>query len=354
MLVEQLNESKVQELGESLVGVANNAALALMISVGHKTWLFDIMATLPPSTSAAIALAAGLNERYVREWLGAMVTGRLVEYDPETREYWFPREHAALLTRAAQPNNMAPMMQFIGMMGAVEDRVVRCFHEGGGVSYCGFCGFHSVMAEESAQTVVAALEDHLLPLAPGLREELERGARVMDVGCGQARGIQKLARMFPRSSFLGIDFSADAIELARAAAADLPNVELQVADAATFRLPRTFDVIFAFDAIHDQARPDTVLSNIHASLKPGGLFFMQDIAASSHLEKNMDHPVGPYLYTVSCMHCMTVSLAHDGAGLGTVWGEELAVQMLREAGFAEVRVSKLPHDIINNYYIMRK
>ena len=79
-----------------------------------------------------------------------------------------------------------------------------------------------------------------------------------------------------------------------------------------------------------------------------------DIAGSSHLHKNMEHPLGPFLYTISTMHCMTVSLAQDGAGLGTMWGEELAVQMLKEAGFSRVTVKRLPHDIINNYYISPK
>ena len=81
---------------------------------------------------------------------------------------------------------------------------------------------------------------------------------------------------------------------------------------------------------------------------------MQDIAASSQVHNNVDHPVGPLLYTLSCMHCMTVSLAENGAGLGTMWGEELARSMLHEAGFTKVEVEKLPHDFLNIYYIIKK
>ena len=108
------------------------------------------------------------------------------------------------------------------------------------------------------------------------------------------------------------------------------------------------------DAIHDQAAPQAVLDGIARTLKPGGAFVMQDIRASSHLQNNLDHPIGTLLYTISTMHCMTVSLAQNGAGLGTVWGEELAVQMLNKAGFDDVEVHQLAHDFQNNFYVTHK
>ena len=80
---------------------------------------------------------------------------------------------------------------------------------------------------------------------------------------------------------------------------------------------------------------------------------MQDIRASSNLENNMNHSLAPYLYTVSCLHCMTVSLAQKGKGLGAMWGKELATQMLKESGFSSVKVKELPHDPINYYYLAK-
>jgi len=97
-----------------------------------------------------------------------------------------------------------------------------------------------------------------------------------------------------------------------------------------------------------------VLGLIHRILKPGGTFLMQDIAGSSYLEKNLDHPLGAFTYTISTMHCMTVSLAQGGAGLGTMWGEELAERMLNDAGFKQIEKHKLDHDFINVYYVMRR
>jgi hypothetical protein len=114
-----------------------------------------------------------------------------------------------------------------------------------------------------------------------------------------------------------------------------------------------YDLVTGFDIVHDQRRPDIVLGNIRRALRRDGLFLMQDIAASSHLENNIEHPIGPFLYTISLCHCMTVSLAREGMGLGACWGRELATRMLADAGFGEVEVRTLPHDIQNHFYLVR-
>jgi len=348
-------QAKVEAFTERMVEVMSSAAQALMISVGHRTGLFDAMAKLPPSTSEEIAEQAGLSERYVREWLGAMATGRIVNYDPSRNTYELPAEHAVLLTRGNLPN-LSAMMQFIAVLGNVEDKIVERFRHGGGVHYEEFHRFHEVMAEESAQTVVAALAEHILPLMDGLVDDLERGIDVVDIGCGSGRAACRLASEFPRSRITGYDLCEDAIVAARAEAdrQGLENVRFETRDLAKLDVSDKFDLITAFDVIHDQAKPDVVLRNVLKALKPGGTFLMQDILASSHLEKNMDNPLAPFLYSISTMHCMTVSLAQGGAGLGTCWGRELAEQMLTDAGFRLESVEKLPHDDMNYYYIAKK
>jgi 2-polyprenyl-3-methyl-5-hydroxy-6-metoxy-1,4-benzoquinol methylase len=346
----------VSAFADRLVQILGHGALHLMIGIGHRTRLFDTMAELPPSTSEAIAVAAGLTERYVREWLGAMVTGRIVFYDPTDQTYEFPPEHAALLTRSATPVNFASAMQWLAVLGSVEDKIVECFHKGGGVHYEAFHRFHDVMAEESAQTVVAALTDYILPLAEGLAGQLDRGIDVLDIGCGAGRAVCRLAAEFPNSRFVGYDLCDDAIVAARAEAKrqGVSNVRFETRDVSRIGEKDKFDLITAFDAIHDQAKPDVVLREIVTALRPGGTFLMQDILASSHLEKNLDNPIATFLYTISTMHCMSVSLAQGGAGLGTCWGRELAEKMLREAGLRDIAVEKLPHDDMNYYYIARK
>jgi 2-polyprenyl-3-methyl-5-hydroxy-6-metoxy-1,4-benzoquinol methylase len=349
------DQNKAEAFAGSMIGVLNGAAVALMTSIGHRTGLFDAMAGRPPSTSREIAEAAGLSERYVREWLGAMATGGVVEYDPEAGTYFLPPEHAAFLTRAASPNNMAVPAQFVAVLGAAEDEVVDAFRHGKGVPYSSYKRFHPVMAEESDQTSVANLEGHILPLVPGLSDRLARGIDVLDVGCGSGHALLKMAELYPVSRFVGYDFSEEGIGAANALARSrgLTNARFEVRDATRMDESRRFDLVTAFDAIHDQADPAGVLRNIAAALRPGGVFLMQDIKAHSHVHGNTDQPLIPFIYTMSCMHCMSVSLACDGAGLGAAWGKELATKMLAEAGFTDVSVETLPHDVLNYYYVAR-
>ena len=348
------HDSTVTEaFGRKMAEMLNHAALALMTSIGHRTGLFDVMSRLPRSTSEQIAREAGLSERYVREWLGAMVSGGIVEYEPQGASYRLPAEHAAWLTREASPNNVAVSAQWIPVLGSVEGHVVEAFRHGKGVPYSAYPRFHEVMAESSAQTVVAALDDHILPLVPGLPGRLAEGLDVLDIGCGAGRALLRMAETHPASRFTGYDFSEEAIELARAEArrCAIPNVRFEARDVAELGETEAYDLIMAFDAIHDQARPGDVLRSIAAALRPDGIFLMQDISGSSHLHEDVDHPFGPFLYTISCLHCMSVSLANGGPGLGAMWGKRKALEMLQEAGFTQVRVETLPHDPLNFFYV---
>ena len=344
------------EFAERMLRTMNEAALALMVSVGHRTGLFDVMAAMPAATSAEIASRASLDERYVREWLAVMTTGRIVEHDGAAGSYWLPAGHAAWLTRAAGMRNLATGMQYIGLMALVEDQIVDCFRHGGGVPYSAFPRFQAVMAEDSGAVHDATLIDMTLPLVPGLIDRLRQGIDVADVGCGSGHAINLMAEAFPRSQFAGFDFSDAGIAAARLEAErkGLANARFEKRDAARLGEIGQFDFITTFDAVHDQARPDLVLAGIAGALRPGGVYLCVDTSASSKLAENLDHPLGPFLYTVSCMHCMTVSLADGGMGLGTMWGEQTARKMLGEAGFTSIEAARLDGDIVNTYIIASK
>jgi len=355
----ELDPSKADAFAGRLLSALNDGALCLMIAVGHRVGLFDAMRELPPATSDEIARHAGLNERYVREWLGAMVTGRVIEIDPEVNRFWLPQEHAAFLTRAAGADNIAVFSQYISLLGSVEDEIVACFKRGGGVPYSKFPRFHAVMAEDSGQSVLSSLETHIVPLVPGLADRLAAGIQMLDVGCGRGRIMNRLAELYPKSRFTGIDLSSEAILTAWEAAAEkkLRNVEFMVTDLSNFdekAEAEAFDFVTTFDAIHDQAKPLNVLKGIHRTLRNDGVYLMQDIKGSSQVYKNIDHPLGTFLYTVSCLHCMTVSLAQGGEGLGAMWGEEKTREYLTRAGFRSIAKHELAHDIQNNWYVVRK
>jgi 2-polyprenyl-3-methyl-5-hydroxy-6-metoxy-1,4-benzoquinol methylase len=246
-------------------------------------------------------------------------------------------------------------MQYIPMLAEVEADVIESFRRGGGVPYERYPRFQKLMAESSGLRFDHLLLQKVVPLT-GLGDALARGLDVLDIGCGQGHAVNLLARAFPRSRFTGYDFSADGVAAAEAEARSLghSSARFAVRDVAALDEPGRYDLVTAFDVIHDQARPADVLREVARALRPDGTFLMVDVRASSDLQDNVAHPLGPFLYGMSTMHCMTVSLALHGAGLGTVWGEQKALAMLREAGLAQVEVHRLADDPLNSYYVARR
>jgi len=350
------DETKAEAFAEQMMGCLTSGSLALLCSIGDQTGLFDTMAGLGWTTSPELATESDLDERYVREWLGGLVCGGVVDHDASNATYSLPAEHAAFLTSDAGPGNLARQLQFIPLLAGAEQEVIEVFRHGGGVPYSSYPRFHQVMADVSSAVHDAALVDGVLPMVDGLPARLGEGISVADVGCGRGRAVNLMARAFPASRFTGYDFSPEAIEAAKieAKAWGLDNATFDVVDIAAWDEPEAFDFVTAFDAVHDQAHPARVLDNVYRALKPGGTLLMVDINSSSHLDENRDHPFGPFIYTVSVMHCMTVSLALDGDGLGAAWGRQKAVGMLDDAGFSHIEVHEIEHDPVNVYFIARK
>lgn len=347
------------DFSETLIDILNKSALSFMISIGHRTGLFDTMSRMDFATSHEIAEKASVNERYLREWLGAMVTGGIIDYDRSAKTYHLPDDKGAFLTRSAGADNMAVFMQYTSVLGKVEDDILKCFQEGGGVPYSKFKGFHRVMAEDSGQSILSSLESHIIPLIPDLHNKLKSGIRMLDVGCGAGRVLIQLASLYPDSHFTGMDLSNGALNHAscEAQSLGLKNIEFIVRDLSDFHETapfEQFDFITSFDSIHDQGQPLNVLRGIYRALKPDGVYLMQDISGTSDLEEDKKHPIGPFLYTVSTMHCMTVSLAQNGEGVGAMWGEAMTRDYLKKAGFNNIATNKFTHDIQNNWYVVRK
>lgn len=353
MTEQNLDHAKSEAFAGRMLEVLNDAAVALMTSIGHQVGLFDTMADLPPATHRQIAQAAGLNERYVREWLGAMVTGQIVDCNSEDDTYSLAPEHAAWLTRAAGPDNLAGPAQFIPVMAQVEESVIECFRDGGGIPYSAYPRFHRLMAEDSAAIHDVALLDAVLPLVPGLVERLQAGIEVADVGCGQGHAINLMAQAFPKSRFTGYDLSEEAILSGRKEAHDmgLENARFETRDVSILDAHHRFDLVTAFDAIHDQAQPGRVLTAVADALRPQGVFLMVDFGAPATSTRTWNsRPARSYMRFPG-MHCVPVSLGLGGPGLGAMWGEQTARQMLAEAGFTRVEVKQVEGDIFNNYFI---
>jgi 2-polyprenyl-3-methyl-5-hydroxy-6-metoxy-1,4-benzoquinol methylase len=353
-MVVDLDSQLTSTFTRRMIDLLNSAAQVLFISLGYKTGLFTTLARLPPSSSAQIAVAAGLNERYVREWLGAVVVSGLVDYDPEKRTYALPPATAAVLVGSATPS-LAGHCQAAPVLMSQEPALLDCFKAGGGLPYSAFAAFKASVRVGDPNSDALLLEQ-ILPVAPGLVERLQTGAEVGEIACGLGHRLMVMARAFPLSRFTGFDYAERAIATASGEARrqGLTNVSFELQDVAELDLDEAFDVVIGFDAIHDLAKPRAVLEAVHTALRPGGAFFMADVRASSYLEQNVSHPLGPWFYAWSLTHCMPKSLAENGEGLGSLWGQERALEYLGEAGFNDVQVQTKDADLIDIYYICRK
>lgn len=347
---------EVEAFSSKIMDTLNNAFLSLSLSTGYRTGLFETMARLPAATSCEIADAAGLHERYVREWLGAMVTGGIVRYRAGDKKYHLPAEHAQVLTSAAGLNNMARFAQLIPQLGGVAPQIESSFREGGGVPYSAYPEFMQLWSEVNGERLDATLTQQVLPLMPDVVQALERGISVLDVGCGDGHVLRLMASAYPNSDFTGYDLVDESIQLAvdKAKAQGLGNICFKKCDILAINTRKKYDLVTAFDSVHDLAEPANVLNAINTILADQGTFLMVDLAASSNLEDNINHPLGSWLYTSSCMHCVTVSMQQGGEGLGAMWGEQKAMAMLADAGFNQVSVKKINDDPFNNYYIARR
>jgi SAM-dependent methyltransferase len=350
-----LDASRVEAFAETLFGFYTGGMLTYLVDIGHTTGLLDAAAA-GPATSGVLADRAGLHERYVREWLGAMVTGGVFDYEPSTGTYHLPIEHAVCLAGDTS-SNLAPFSLLNTHLAKHVGQVAAAFRDGGGVPYEAFRPeFTDVMDTLNRGGFDEQLVSTWLDLVPGLRDRLTAGARVADVGCGTGHAMVLLGQAFPTSTFVGYDIAEDAIAAGRREAAEraVDNVSFEVRDAATLAVDEPFDVVFVFDAIHDQVAPADVLARIHDMLTADGVLLAFEPHASSSLEDNVAHPLAPFLYAISTLHCLTISLAHDGAGLGTVWGEQVAREMLHDAGFGHVAVREVPDEPVNALYVAHR
>jgi hypothetical protein len=341
-----MDEDRRAAFGKHVTATLTGAALSMLVSVGHRTGLFEAAAA-GPATSAGLAERAGLQERYVREWLGAMVTGGFFDYEASTGEYVLPPEHAVFLVGDAA-TNIAPIASMLRAFGGTLPELERCFAEGGGVAHAEFHPHLEAAGAKAGDSWRRVYDEHLVGgffgAVPGLVGTLTDGARVLDLGCGTGHAVTVAARAFPESTFLGVDIDAHGIAVAEAerAGLGLANAAFAVGDAAALRAEPGFDVITAFDAVHDQRSPEEVLRRVRAALAPGGVFVMVDTKFSSSLENNVGNPVAPLSYAISLMYCTTTSLAAGGPALGAMWGTEVACRMLADAGFTSVEVLDSP------------
>jgi SAM-dependent methyltransferase len=338
----------VEEFAERIVADAAATTTTALATIGDRLGLWRALADGEPATAAGLAARTGTVERYTQEWCAAMAAAGYLRYEPDTRRFALPLEHAAVLADERQPTFLGGLQQLTrGMLGALEG-VEAAFRDGGGVPIRDYDNnFWSGLERVNGIAFDHLLAQEWIPAVPGLERKLREGAVVADVGCGTGRALIRLAQAFPNSRFHGFDLHGPAVERATAAAH-----EAGVADRVSFRrldatdgLPARYDAITTFDVLHDSRDPRRLVEAIRRALAPDGVYLILEIHCHERLEGETG-PIGALLYGYSLLHCMTTSLAVGGAGLGTCGlPEQRLRQVCLEAGFASLRhLAESPFD----------
>jgi SAM-dependent methyltransferase len=340
--------------GRALGDLAGTMA-TILCAIGDRLGLLADLADHGPGTSIDLAGRAGVHERYAREWLRGMHAAGYLTHDAATGRFALPAEHAPVLAEEAGPIFFGGAYQeLLGVLPVVH-RVIEAFTNGGGVPQEAYApDTWAGMERFTAGWFENLLVEEWLPALPAERERLDRGALVADVGCGAGRALLRLAREFPRSRFVGYDAFPAQVERARAnAAAAGPGerVSFEVLDVGD-GLDERYNLVTTFDVVHDAVDPLALVRAIREALRPGGTYVMLEINCSDRPEENAG-PIGTVLYGFSLLYCMTTSLAHGGAGLGTCGLPPARVEELgHEAGFSSVE--RLPvENPFNILYALR-
>ena len=341
-----MDRERIEAFLDTFVGYATGATTIALLAVADRAGLLAWLREHGSGTIAEIADGAGLDERYVREILSGLAAAGAVDYDIGTEVFTLPPEHALFLADESSPYFMGGWFDMIPAVMRQVDAVASATRDGGGVAFEDF-GPDLIrgLARGNAPSQRVFLVSRWLPAVPGLIEDLERGIRVADVGCGVGTAAGLVAEAFPASTVIGFDLSAESIEMARAEHAHLPNVTFEVASVEDIPTDPPFDLVTTFDVIHDLADPLAGLTRIREALADAGRYLMMEPNAGSDLADNLSDR-GALLYGISTMHCMTQSRAVGGAGLGAAWGRELAEDYALRAGFASFR----PLDEITNKF----
>jgi 2-polyprenyl-3-methyl-5-hydroxy-6-metoxy-1,4-benzoquinol methylase len=350
-----LDNKKVQEFGDRLLRDNAASVRCALNYIGDKLGLFKALQQAGSTTVADFAKRTGMQERYLKEWLGAMVSAEYVEYDAQKQTYHLTPEKAAFLADEASPMFSASMFSIVKALWDVTPKVSECFKTGGGVPHseqsqemdCGTERFSQVYFDHH-------LTQEWIPAVSGLEEKLSKGAHVADVGCGNGQSVFTLAKKYPQAEVWGFDNFAPVIDEAnkRLAGQGLKNAHFAAKGAAEVENKGKFDFVTTFDVIHDMADPLGGLRAIREMLKPDGVYMMVEMNVSDRLEENIN-PFASMLYSISTLYCMTVSLAENGKGVGACMGEGPARAMAMEAGFTKFERLPVNHPFAAIYILKR-
>lgn len=338
-----MNKERSQAFMGRLIGDLATVGTVALVHVGERVGLFKAMAGAGAQTLAALEQRTGVHPRYLESWLSAMFVAGYIEHDAEADTWSLPDEHALFLADPANEYHLGGL--FHGMPGlmAMAPKLAAAFESGEGIAFEAYGEGEPLAIELMNRSVYEArLVRQWMPALPAVVQRLQAGGRAIDIGCGTGLVPVLLAQAYPQAHFTGLDVDARSIEMARekaqvAGVAD--RVQFICLPAGELPMPEGgWDFVSAFDCIHDLGNPDAVLGRVREALAPGGTFLMVEPRVGERLADDVANPFARMLHGISCLHCVPVSLAQGGPGLGACWGTAAARRAATRAGFGRFQM----------------
>jgi SAM-dependent methyltransferase len=334
-----LDEQKLQELVGKMLGDVAAAMGASLVLLGDKLGLYKRLASDGPLTSADLAARTGTAERYVHEWAAAQAAAGYINYDAASGRFSMSTEQALVLADESGPAFFPGVYEIAAAAIRDEPKLANAFRSGRGVGWhehdpCLFRGTERFFRPSYAMHLVS----EWIPALDGVKEKLERGARVADVGCGHGASVILMAKAFPKSQFFGFDYHEPSILRAREAAQEAGLAgRAQFERASAKDYGGTFDLVAFFDCLHDMGDPVGAATHVKTTLGKDGTWMVVEPFANDRLEDNLN-PIGRLFYAASANICVPASLSQEiGLGLGAQAGEARLREVIGAGGFSRVR-----------------
>lgn len=343
-----MDENKIAAFNERLALETNSALSVMNLWLGLKLGLFRELGAMGAANSAELAERTGCQERYVREWLECMYAGEYVDYDAPTARFLLPAEHALVLLDELAPMFNASSIYAIPNVAGILPMLAEAFQKGGGVPYEAYGeGLRESISKGNRPVFMHDYVSKWMPALPDVEAKLRAGGRVADIGCGEGWSSIALAQGFPNAHIDGVDVDAASIEAAKRNA-----LAEGVADRVLFHLASVehnplngaYDMVTAFECLHDMAYPIKVLKMMRALAQPNGAVLIADEAAADSLQENRNF-LGQHFYNWSVLHCLPQALvAPNAAGTGTVMRPSVLKGYAQAAGFSRVDILPIANE----------
>ena len=344
------NVNPTEVFAGQVVGDVAAALSGVLTSLGHKLGLYKAMAGAGSLTPDALAKKTSLTERYVREWLNNQTAGGYVIYDPASKTYELPNAHVPVLADESSPVFLIPALEVAASLWFDEDKIANAFRSGDGIAWADhherlFCGTEALFKPGYKTSLIA----DWIGALDGVTDKLSQGGKIADIGCGHGASTILMAQAFPTATVRGFDNHLRSVETARKRAREESVGDNLAFDAATAKnFPgNDYDLVCYMDCLHDMGDPLGAARHAFAALKPGGTVLLVEPAAADALEDNIN-PVSRLYYAASTGVCTPCSKSQEvGTALGAQAGPARLSALLKEAGFATVRVAaRTPFNII--------